>query len=96
MRKCLHCPHEGLDDTFACYKDADGNPRPRNICLECTRRHQRDRQAKYKEKHGDRVREKARAHRYDRYHKDPEFRQQCIDDATKRRRNERSKTKYPA
>jgi hypothetical protein len=94
MRTCLHCPHEGPDDTFAFYKDAKGTRRPRNICIRCERKHAADRQARYKEKHGDRVRETARNRKYDRYHSDPEFRQKCIDEATKRKRHERSKTSH--
>jgi len=83
MRKCLHCPHEGPDDTFAFYRDAKGDLRPRNICLECSKRQARDRQARYKERNGDHVRESARTRKYLRYHSDPEFRQRCIDQGKK-------------
>jgi len=84
MRKCLHCPHEGEDDTFAFYKDVEGNRRARNVCMNCWRLQSQDRQVKYKEKHGDRVREAARDRRYLRYHSDPEFRQRCLDQSKKR------------
>lgn len=83
MRKCLHCPHEGPDDTFAQYKDGNGNRRARNICLECNRSQAALRQARYFDRHGDRVREAARDRKYLRYHSDPEFRQRCIDQTKK-------------
>jgi len=95
MRKCLHCPHEGPDETFAFYKDAKGTRRPRNICLECNRFEASVRQAKYKEKNGDQIRETERNRKHDRYHSDPEFRQHCIDEATKRNRHERTKHPHP-
>jgi len=95
MRTCLHCTHEGPEDTFASYKDKKGNQRTLNTCLQCTRRHAADRQARYKEKHGDKIREAARLQKYLRYHKDPEFRQKCIDDATERQRHERKKNPHP-
>ena len=95
MRKCLHCPHEGPDDTFTFYKDVKGNRRPRNLCLKCNRLEASLRQAKYREKHGDQIREADRNRKHDRYHSDPEFRQRCIDEATKRNRHERTKTSHP-
>jgi len=93
MRKCLNCPHEGPDKTFAYYKDAKGGHRTLNTCLKCHRQKAADRQAKYKEKHGDRIREAQRNRKFLRYHNDPEFRQDCIDEATKRTRHERAKAK---
>lgn len=84
MRKCLHCPHEGEDDTFAHYRDAKGVRRPRNVCLECNRRHAAHRQASYKERNPDRVRRSQRDRKYLKYHSDPEFRARCIEEAKRK------------
>ena len=86
-RKCIHCPHEGPDDTFGYYRDRQGTKRPTNVCKECVKRHARHRQAEYKERHGDRVRQRARDARYIRYHSDPEFRQRCLDSVKKTGKN---------
>ena len=84
MRCCLHCPHEGPDDTFASYKDAEGKLRTRNVCLECHRLFAADRQARYKARHTERVREAQRTRKYFKYHSDPEFRARCIEDAKRK------------
>jgi hypothetical protein len=83
MKTCLHCKLDKPIDEFAAYKDADGHSRPRNVCLICWRIQAADKQARYKERHGDLVRKRAREARNLRYWTDPEFRQKCIDDAKK-------------
>jgi hypothetical protein len=83
VRKCLHCPHEGPEETFSHYKDKDGTRRPRNVCIECARLFSSIRQAKYKARHGDRVREAQRNRKYLKYHSDPEFRARCIEQSRK-------------
>jgi len=84
MRTCLHCPHEGPDDTFAHYKDAKGKLRPRNVCSECHRRLAAHRQAEYKERNLEHVREAQRLRKYLKYHNDPEFRARCLEDAKRK------------
>lgn len=84
MRECLYCPHEGPDDTFAHYRDASGHRRPRNICLECSRRHGAARQATYKERNLEFVRQSARDRKYLKYHNDPKFRARCVEETKKK------------
>jgi hypothetical protein len=86
VRKCLHCPHEGDDETFAHYRDKKGARRPRNVCLECHRRRAADRQAAYKGRHPDRVRKTQRDMKYLKYHSDPDFRAKCLERARKKNR----------
>ena len=85
MRKCLHCPHEGPDNTFAHYKDATGKLRPRNLCLECHRFFAAERQARYKARHPERIRAEQRTRKYLKYHNDPEFRARCIEESKRKK-----------
>lgn len=83
MRNCLHCTHDGPDDTFATYKDRKGNRRVRNVCLDCNRFQTSERQARYKDNNPERVREQGRNYKYNRYWSDPEFRAKCVAQAKK-------------
>ena len=85
MRSCLHCLHEGPDNTFAHYKDARGKLRTRNVCLECHRLFAAERQARYKERNSERIREDQRIRKYLKYHNDPEFRARCLEDAKRKK-----------
>ena len=84
MKICIHCSHEGPDTDFNHYRDKNKVRRPTNICLTCYRRRAADRQARYKERHGDRVREQQRVSKYIRYHTDPEFRARHIAQSKKK------------
>lgn len=46
-------------------------------CQLCLNVEQRERQARYKEKHADAIRKRARDNRRERYQNDPEFRELC-------------------
>jgi len=79
MRKCIHCSHEGPDDEFTAYRDRKTRERRYyNVCRECTRLRNAERQAQYRERNLEKVRERQRVDKYVRYNTDPEFRERCL------------------